>query len=274
MYDSVLKGIRKKRTAAIWPRDFNILINEAKLEWLRDKVKESDLTQQRIDDLEAIRYITDSTIEELVSTTTETMVGGEVDSDTYDPVTGIRTVVQTDSPQAGEFTTTVYQRLIPITPISGYNYIFDVLPENYPTYYRLQSIQINVVYGGTAYGPISSKPLKADRRSDILTNPYKQPFLDVNEIDRSRVYHQYMQGRLHFLLPENVSGQDIVVEYIKPPVDIYIDANNSANNVDSELGSDQQQQIVDIAIRMYLESTLSQRYQSTLAEEQIKQTSK
>lgn len=274
MYNSTLKGVRKKRTSAIWPKDFNILINEAKLEWLRDKVKESDLTQQRMDDLEALRYITDSTIEVLVSTTTETMVGGEVNSDTFDSVTGLRTIVEIDSPVAGDFTTTVYQRLIPIAPRAGTDHIFDVLPLNYPAYYRLQSIQSNLIYEGVTYGPISSKPLKSDRRADILTNPYKKPLLDTENIERSRIYHQYLQGRLHLLLPDNVSGQDIIVEYIKPPIDIYVDANNSANNVDSELGSDQQQQIVDIAVRMYIESTQSQRYESVLAEEQIKQTSK
>ena len=275
MYQSVLKGIRKKRTAALWPADYNILINEAYQEWLRDKVKEADMTQQRMDDLNRLRYITDSSIEVLVSSNTIDVVGGEVASDTFDSVTGLRTIVTIDvAPDPDTVTTTIYQRLIPIKPITGNDKMYEVLPTNYPDYYRLQSIQVNVIMSGVTYGPIGSKPMRADRKSEIMKDPYSKPYLDIVNYERSRVYHQYIQDRLHLILPDDVTGQDILIEYIKKPLDLYYDANDSTNNVDCELDSDQQQQIVDIAIRMFVESVESKRYQSVLAEEQIKQPSK
>lgn len=270
-YKSFLKGIGKKRTSAVWPSDFNVIINEAYKEWLRTKVNEADLTQQRIDDLQKLRYLTDSSIEILISsveTTTLSVVG-----ETYNSVTGVK-VVKTLFDNYPTWIVKTYQRLIPIKPVSGTNDLFLVLPANYPAYYRLQSIQAMVTLDGIDYGYIGSKPMKADRKSEILKDPYKKPYLDIRDQDRSRIYHEYVQDNLHLFLPSGAIGKNILIEYIKNPTELFFDPNNSANNINCELGSDQQQQIVDIAVRSFIEQVESRRYQTVVNEDQIKQRDK
>lgn len=217
MYRSFLKGINKKHTASVWPTDFNVLINESYQEYLRSVVDESDLLQKRMDDLAPLKYITDGTIQVLISTQTVDAVGGEVESDITDPVTGIRTVITIDTaPDPDQVTTTIYQVLIPITPVDVN--MFTVLPANYPAYYRLQSIQAMITYNGSDYGYIGSRPLRSDRRSEVLKDPYKKPYLDTDMAEeRSRIYHQYIQGRLHLVVPAGCVTKNIMIEYIKEP---------------------------------------------------------
>ena len=74
-------------------------------------------------------------------------------------------------------------------------------------------------------------------------------------------------------LPSGFIAKNIQLSYIKLPTDLNYDPNNSANNVDCELGSIQQQQIVDLGKRMYIEGIESRRYQTVMAEQQITQNS-
>lgn len=275
MYQGFLKGIGKKRSSAVWPADFNVLINEAYKEWLRTKVNESDITQQRIDDLQALRFITDSSIDVFLTTFTRDYDPLDVAGTVFDPISGVVTVTTIDTvPNPNRTTIVTYQRLIPIVPVAGSTFIFPVLPATYPPYYRLQSIQAMLRRDGVDYGYIGSKPMKSDKRSEIMRDPYKKPMLDIDDIERSRIYHLYVQDKLHLVLPEGVTGKNILIEYIKKPLELFLDPNNQSNNVDCELGSDQQQQIVDIAVRAFIEQVESRRYQTVITEEQIKQRDK
>ncbi len=270
-YNAFLRGIDKEKTSTVFPSQFNLLINESYDQWLREKTDESDLIQKRIDDLQALRYITDSSITLLISVTVHTD-GGGTDSNVYDPITGIRTIEEANTPEAGQRTVTIYQTLIPLSPDS--NGLFSILPVNYPTYFRLQSVMAIIEVDGISLDYIGSSVYKSDQRSEILQNPYKKPFIDVNNLKRSRIYHQYIQNKVRLYLPSEATAKYLLIEYVKQPLALVYDPTTPFNNVDAEVGSDQQQQIVDIAVRMFIERTEGKRYQTTLAEEQIKQKSK
>lgn len=274
-YKAFLKGIKKKNSSAVWPADFNDIINRAYKEWLSQKSEESDIVQKRIDDLQKLRYVTDGTIEILLTDVTIDAVGGEFASDSFNTVTGIRTIITIDTvPAPDHVRTRTYQRLIPIAPIIGSGILFPVLPVNYPSYFRLQSILVMVTSNGIDYGYIGSVPMKDDRKAiEIQEDPYSVPYVDINDLSRSRIYHQYLQDRLQLYLPSGFVGKNIQVSYIKLPRELFYDVNNPINNIDCELGPIQQQQIVDIAVRIFLEEIESPRYRTKLTEEQIKQNS-
>lgn len=271
MYNAFLRGIDKEKTATVFPSQFNLIINEAYDQWLREKVDESDLIQKRIDDLQSLRYITDGSIEVLVSTNTVDVVGGEVESDITDG-NGVRTVVTIDTvPDPDQVTTTIYQVLIPL--VANTAGLFTVLPSNYPTYFRLQSVMAKVELDGVELDYIGSSVYKSDRRNEILFDPYKKPMIDVNDLKRSRIYHQYIQDKIKLYLPVGVIPKYLLIEYVKQPRTLVYDPVVPANNIDAEVGSDQQQQVVDIAVRTFIERTENRRYQTTLTEDQIKSKS-
>jgi hypothetical protein len=268
MYLALLKGINKKNSSAVWPADFNDVINRAYKEWLSHKADESDIIQKRMDDLQKLRYVTDGTIELPIPVTDTEInaVGGEIAMNAYNPVTGIRTLIEVIVGTPDKVRTRTYQTLIPIVPILPN--VFSILPVNYPKYYRSQSVLVMVMQNNVDYGYIGSSPLRDDQKSNILEDPYSVPYVDIKDLSRSRVYHQYMQDRLKLFLPSGFIAKNIQLSYIKLPTDLNYDPNTPANNVDCELGSIQQQQIVDLAKRMYIEGVESRRYQSVLAEQQ------
>lgn len=61
MYDLFLDLINKKKTSTVPPDEFNRRINDAQELWMAEKAPEGETIQKRIDDLEAIRVVTDGT---------------------------------------------------------------------------------------------------------------------------------------------------------------------------------------------------------------------
>lgn len=265
LYKLFLGRIQKKSTRSVWPTDFNRLVNIAYDEWLTNKIEEVDLDQKRIDDLSALRVVLDSTIEVLISMVSTSPIGGEIDSDTYDPITGIRIVVVVGA----TIDTYTYQRLIPIVPDSfGY---FSI-PSNYPEYHRLLSSSLVVTKDSVDY-EIYCKALKSDLKSSIMIkNPFRKPMLDVDNNERSRVYIQDMNGKIKVFAPSGATVKNLTLEYIKRPKNIYLDVNGN-NSVDCELDRIRQGQIASIAVRKFLEETENERYKTDLAEVQIENIS-
>jgi hypothetical protein len=268
MYLALLKGVGKKNSSAVWPADFNDVINRAYKEWLSHKSDESDIVQKRMDDLQKLRYVTDGSIELPIPVSDVEIdgVGGEVALNAYNSITGLRTLVELSGTGPVRVRTRVYQTLIPIVPVLPG--VFPIVPVNYPKYYRSQSVLVMVSKNNVDYGYVGSSPLRDDQKSNILEDPYSVPYVDIKDLSRSRVYHQYMQDRLKLFLPIGFIAKNIQLSYIKLPTDLNYDPNYPANNINCELGSIQQQQIVDLARRMYIEGIESRRYQTVMAEQQ------
>lgn len=59
MYRYFLSEIRKERTIVITPDRWNDMVNPIVIDWIKTKLPEIEFNQKRIDDLEAIKVITD-----------------------------------------------------------------------------------------------------------------------------------------------------------------------------------------------------------------------
>lgn len=59
MYLYFLKGIRKERNTTVTPAIYTGFINPIILDWIKTKLPETEFSQKRIDDLEAIKVVTD-----------------------------------------------------------------------------------------------------------------------------------------------------------------------------------------------------------------------
>lgn len=223
MYTLFLGRIQKKSKRAIWPQDFNRVINVAYREWLEEKVEEIERDQKRIDDLSPLLYITDGTI--TVGTT----------------------------------------KLDPISSSSGY---FEI-PSTYPKYFRLLSGSMVVTIGSTDYDGIYVTVLKSNiKASALFRDPYRLPMIDTNNLKRSRIYIQQMQDKIKYYLPDDADAKTLIIEYIKDPDDIFLDVNGDSS-VACELDDRRAEQIIEIAVRKFMEEIQNPRYQTVLAETQI-----
>jgi len=59
MFKYFLQEIRKTRTIVITPQRWTDFINPVVIDWIKTKLPENEFTQKRIDDLEAIKVLTD-----------------------------------------------------------------------------------------------------------------------------------------------------------------------------------------------------------------------
>jgi len=60
MYDYFLYQVRKERNTTIKPTDWSKFINPVVIDWIKTKLPEHEYNQKRIDDLEAIKVLTDN----------------------------------------------------------------------------------------------------------------------------------------------------------------------------------------------------------------------
>ena len=59
MYEYFLYEVRKERNTTIEPWEFNQIINAVQINWIKSKLPTIEFNQKRIDDLEAIKVMTD-----------------------------------------------------------------------------------------------------------------------------------------------------------------------------------------------------------------------
>ena len=66
MYRYFLTQVRKEHTVVVPPTQWNEMINPIVLDWIKTKLPENEFNQKRIDDLEAIKVITDGDMYPLI----------------------------------------------------------------------------------------------------------------------------------------------------------------------------------------------------------------
>jgi hypothetical protein len=67
MYRYFLTEVRKERTIVITPADWSVFINVVVLDWIKTKLPDIEFNQKRIDDLEAIKVLTDGVSREILT---------------------------------------------------------------------------------------------------------------------------------------------------------------------------------------------------------------
>ena len=155
--------------------------------------------------------------------------------------------------------------LAPLTPANGY---FE-MPEHYPIYYRLMSAYMDVEVAGVQYKGIYTKVLKSNlKMATLFQDPYRLPMVDVHDLKRSRLYLQPMNKKFKIFVPGDAVPKSLVIEYIKDPDDIYFDVGG-VHSVDCELDDLRAAEVVELAVRKFMEEVESPRYQTALNENSI-----
>jgi len=241
IYKDFLKEIKKSNIASVPPSVFNIVFNDAYTLWYREKSKEIDIDQKRMDDLKELVVITDGIFE----------FGGVV----LNPLTPI---------SAGS---SLFP--LPVSPDNDYYVSIDGI--DYPNYRRLLNVQFRYTYNGDPCYPdgdispwIPGKPLKTNQKNEIRKNPFRKP-------DRQNIYYQLRDNYVDLWLGDDTSNipHSMRIEYIKYPRSIVYDHSVPANNVMCELQSDQIREIVEIATRTYLQEATDPRYQTEINEDAL-----
>lgn len=161
---------------------------------------------------------------------------------------------------------------LPVLSFTDYRFL---VPNGFPNprYFRLQSVLFKMTYVDNAKFPdgesdwIKAQLMRADQRADIYQNAYRYP-------TDEKPYYRLLGEFIELVTETNSTPLKMKIEYLRYPNEIsYVEPTSDDVAVDCELAPVQQKEIVDMAVRMYIEATQSPRYQTQLAEEQLKNAS-
>ena len=241
LYLAYLDGIKNMKTSTVSPTMFNRDINLGQDIWLVENISSVDITQDKIDILQSLRIVTDG-------------------------ITEVNSVV-----------------LYPIAPIGDGSNLFD-LPidpdidinnvtaakgstQNYPRYLRGLSMMFKVEYDGAcSLSGISdwkgASLLKVNAKTASLENHYRKP-------THRRLMYDMKNDTLELYLSE-ATAYGLQLEYFRWPEVIYYDVTTPADSIPCELNPVVRRDIVNIAIRTYLEINKDPRYQTYVKEQILK----
>lgn len=124
-------------------------------------------------------------------------------------------------------------------------------------YYRLQSVQF-LLDKETEYSPVNR--MRTDTLSVMKKNPFRKP-------SDTRLYY-FQEGNYVLSYPLNTKVKKAIMFYLTRPTPIIYDKEKSK---DGNLLQEQNKEVVDICVRIFLERVKEERYQTVLNEEAIKQ---
>ena len=162
--------------------------------------------------------------------------------------------------------TTTQDPLHPTTPIIAENEF--TLPVDY---LRLLSVSVRLRYKDNYCYPdgmlsdwLPCKYYIFDKKGMSYRNPYRKP-------SDSRVYYQLKENKINFIQgTSDVEEVDFI--YIRYPKEIEVIVNPT--DFYDDIQDVQIHEVIDIAVRMYIERIKDPRYQSFLMEERIKSQNK
>ncbi len=264
MYYAFLDGIKKEFTGTVVPEVFNRIINEwGQYEWLRQNVSQSEgieLSQKQIDDLQVLVAVLDNQVPVITG-----------------PLPAINPV-STDIFPLPDLASG------PTASPVGYYVNLASYPSgvavDYPRYYRLLNVFFKIRYVGNVCGLIgdsewlSAKIMRSDRESVILDNPFRRPADD-------NLYYRIINRHIQLITGTSSYGIGMKPTYLRWPRNIFFDQTNQddlANadympgngSINCELPPHIRKEIVDTAVRIYLERVRDPRYQSYLMESKIR----
>jgi hypothetical protein len=257
MYKSLLDGVKKDSTAIISPNQFNRIINDwGQDEWIKENALAVEFNQKQIDDLDKLRCVTDGLFQWDNNGTLITLF----------PLAPVST-------NDKNFIIPKYVQI----NINNRKDNGTVETQDYPQYLRMLNVSFKLTYGANQECKLTGTSdwlpasiMRSDKRSVVFDNPFRLP-------KDSRLYYELINGTVR-LITSNAStsvGYALRLEFLRYPVSIFFDPDRAtANDVNCEVGPQQQKEIVDIAVRTYLERVRDPRYQSFLNEEAIKSYSK
>lgn len=254
IYQAFLDGIKKNSTAIVTPEQFNRIINQwGQDEYMAENIHEAELDAKQLDDMEKLRIATD---------------GEQV----YNSV--LMNPIAPDANNSLSFTIPKYVYTgIRVRLSNG-----TISTQNFPQYARLMNVMFKVQFDGTDgcndNGDISdwvkAYIMRADQRSVFLDSTYRKPKHD-------KLYYEMLDGKIRLIPGTGAVGYALRLEYFRYPVQIFYNKTNPTDTGDPNTGSvncefapNQRKEIVDIAIRTYLERVSDPRYKSFLNEENLR----
>ncbi len=282
MYMSFLDGIKKYGTGAVDPDAFNRIINDwGQDQWIKENMRHGiELTQDLIDRLSVLRVITDGVYS----------YSKRIDLDSKYPLLPL--------PANDKVTSFQYLSAAPLLvavpqsdkyfkyPLSHSLEISAGTKVWYPPYLRLLSVAFKIEYVNNICGLtgisnwLDAKILRSDNKAVNYKNPFRKPKDD-------RLYYEIINE--HFVLTTGTEskGDSMRLDYLRYPRRIYFNKVNNNNpdleqtgepvydtsvsgSVNCELPNDLRQEVVDIAVRTYVERVKDPRYQSFINELNIK----
>jgi len=147
-----------------------------------------------------------------------------------------------------------------------------LIPNGYPNpkYFRLMNVLFMVTYVGNVTFEdgisnwLKALLMRADERADIMQNAFRFP-------TDEKPYYRLLGEFIEFITETDSTPLKMKLEYLRYPLEIkYVEPLSDDVAVDCEFQHVQQKEIVDMAVRMFIEATQSPRYQTQIAEEQIK----
>ena len=282
MYLAFLDGIKKYGTGAVNPAAFNRIINDWGQElWIKQNLRHGiELTQDMQERLTVLRVITDG----------EYAFSRRIDLTDAKPLPAI-------SPNSKvikyKYLSDQYQTMV--TPSSNKYFMFplskrlllDVGKETfYPDFMRMLTIAFKIKYVNNVckFTGVSewldANILKTDIKSVIVKNPFRKP-------TDERLYYSMINN--HFVLNTGTEseGHSMRLDYFRYPRKIFFNKTNNGNplleqdgipdytgstqgSVVCELPNDIRMEIVDIAVRTFIERVQDPRYQTYINELNIK----
>lgn len=237
-YQLFLEGIRKGKTRSFPPELFNPFINKVAREWLKGKITEFQQNSKRIDDIDLLYVKTDGI------DYPEIQIADYINGVSVFDFPGLQTQEINQIPHS------------------------QIMDAFYPLSFRL--IQVIAKINGKS---IECRYLDSHKS---LNNKYQKVSNDV-------IYYEMDNRRVRVYATERVPS--IVLNYIRQPrpfnfnpsyVNVEYDQSEEKNitpetsSTAFEYGDEQVDEIIDDAVRVFLERNADKRYQSFLNEEKIK----
>ena len=143
--------------------------------------------------------------------------------------------------------------------VAGQEYIN--MPEDY---LHLLAVGVKVTYfgeeckadGSQSPDHIAATPLKDDKRYVAETDYYSLP-----RAEWPNLYYTQRLGKMVFRAGQSIVNE-VKLSYLRYPLRIVFDPLDSSNNVDSEFGEAQTNEIVELCVESYLETIESRRTSS------------
>lgn len=254
MYRAFLDGIKKNSTAIVTPDQFNRIINHwGQDEYILDMFPEGEQDIVGLDDMEILRVVTDGI--QVVEGVTLFPVAPDASNNNVFTIP--------------KHATTVRRRLADGT----------IDTNTYPKYARGLNVMFKIKYGAgsTCHTKdsisddfIRAYIMRTDQRSVIMTSLYRKP-------TDSLLYYEMIDGKIRLIAGNGAEGYSLRMEYYRYPVEIFFNStapadtgNKATGSVNCEFAPHQRKEIVDIAVRIYLERVSDPRYKSFINEENIR----
>lgn len=228
MFTALLDLLNKEQTGTVTPAEANRLLNLSMEELIKNKYKEFELTQKRVDDLRVLEC------RDVIANTGVNQPGGEIFELPYNE-TGF--VTTPGNPNGDNH---------------GYMFLLNCG-------FKIQ--YVNNVCGKTGISKaLKSKRMTADKEYEIADDPYNKP-------TDERLYYKMLGHTIRCITGTESFGVQAVIDYLRYPRSINIPVPNAPNDVPCELPLHVREEIVRIAARKKLGIYESPRYQQSIAED-------